>query len=329
MRYYYAVVECDSLETASAIYNQCDGFDYQGSSNLLDLRFIPDEEQFSASPRDVATEVGAGYVPTVYVARALQRSKVPLSWDEDPRERVRMLRRNWADEDLSAVDLRDYLASGSDEEETKAEERLVKYKHLLSVGEDAQARLPSLSDSSEGEVDKEMTFRSEVQVQAVEKTSKIKRPTEQLKSGNAQPPDAQAEKRRRGQLELLTMDSSSIGLCADDSDQDDHRSKKKSKKNKKEKDEFEVDLKDPRFAALFEQPEYALDPTNPQFKRTKAAERILGERHKRIRDKSSEIPTKSHPTAVPSQGVGGLSTDLSSLVASVRKRLSNIIRKID
>ena len=60
-RYYFAVVECDSIATADYLYKACDGVEFERSSNVLDLRFIPDSMEFKHPPRDVATEVHFTY----------------------------------------------------------------------------------------------------------------------------------------------------------------------------------------------------------------------------------------------------------------------------
>lgn len=56
-RYYYGVVECDSVSTAEHLYKACDGVEFERSSNVFDLRFVPDTMEFKHPPRDVAMEV--------------------------------------------------------------------------------------------------------------------------------------------------------------------------------------------------------------------------------------------------------------------------------
>ena len=88
LNYYYAVVECDSVRTAEAVYGECDGMEYEGSANTIDLRFIPDDVEIPFQPRDSATSVPADYIPRMFVTHALQATDVPLTWDADDHERT-------------------------------------------------------------------------------------------------------------------------------------------------------------------------------------------------------------------------------------------------
>ncbi|XP_037621665.1 ESF1 homolog isoform X2 [Sebastes umbrosus] len=118
LKYFYAVVECDSADTAAKIYQECDGFEYESSCSVLDLRFIPDEVKFDEEPKDVATDVNlSAYTPKLFTSSAHATSKVQLTWDETDNERVTALSRNFNKSELLAMDFNAYLASSSEDEE--------------------------------------------------------------------------------------------------------------------------------------------------------------------------------------------------------------------
>ena len=118
LKYYYAVVEYDSVETAVRIYEECDGIEYETSAVRLDLRFIPDSMIFD-SPHDQCTQLSDKlvYKPIRFRNTALTQTKIRCTWDETPIERRRLTKkRNYTVEELDQVNLDAYLASESDEE---------------------------------------------------------------------------------------------------------------------------------------------------------------------------------------------------------------------
>ncbi|KAJ3080989.1 hypothetical protein HK102_002660 [Quaeritorhiza haematococci] len=49
LRYYYAVVECNSVATAKSIVDTCDGTELERTGNMFDLRYIPDNMEFESN----------------------------------------------------------------------------------------------------------------------------------------------------------------------------------------------------------------------------------------------------------------------------------------
>lgn len=112
---------------------------------------------------------------------------------------------------------------------------------------------------------------------------------------------------KRAELELLMMDDNETakdgsGLRHFDMKQV-VKSEKKGKKHKKAKKQsreaaeameegaqpgFEIDVKDPRFAAVYEKHEFAIDPTNPRFTKTSAMKKMMDERRKRTQRREGE-----------------------------------------
>uniref|UniRef100_A0A3Q4HS40 ESF1, nucleolar pre-rRNA processing protein, homolog (S. cerevisiae) n=1 Tax=Neolamprologus brichardi TaxID=32507 RepID=A0A3Q4HS40_NEOBR len=147
LKYFYAVAECDSAQTAAKIYEECDGYEYESSCSVLDLRFVPDDVKFDEEPKDAATDANlSAYTPKLFTSSATSTSKVQLTWDETDHERVTALNRKFNKDELLDMDFRAYLASSSEEEEEggdgafeedvktkkkKSEEQISKYRELL------------------------------------------------------------------------------------------------------------------------------------------------------------------------------------------------------
>uniref|UniRef100_A0A674DZV7 ESF1, nucleolar pre-rRNA processing protein, homolog (S. cerevisiae) n=1 Tax=Salmo trutta TaxID=8032 RepID=A0A674DZV7_SALTR len=119
--YYHAVVECESLDTAAKIYQECDSFEYESSCSILDLRFIPDVT-FDEEPKDLATDVDlSAYTPELFTSTAAATSKVELTWDETDHERVTAMNRKFNKDELLQMDFNAYLASSSEDDEDGVE----------------------------------------------------------------------------------------------------------------------------------------------------------------------------------------------------------------
>ncbi|KAJ2337890.1 pre-rRNA-processing protein esf1, partial [Coemansia sp. RSA 2618] len=153
MRYYFAVVECDSISTAKMICSQCDGAEYEASANFFDLRFIPDGMQFTRTPKDEAMQMPEKYVPTEFSTQALQHSKVQLTWDADEPDRVKTTRRAFTQEEIDNMDFGNLLASSSDDDESDDEAGLAQKRALLLAAPEKDS-----DDESDHVGDMEISF---------------------------------------------------------------------------------------------------------------------------------------------------------------------------
>lgn len=332
LRYYYAVIECDSVATACSIYNSCDGIEFEQSGNIVDLRFIPNDTCFEDSESiQIATSVGSRYKGNPEVSTAvLQSSSVKLTWDQDDPERARitqtaasMSRLNKTQRkkiDLRDVDMAAYLASGSSDDEGESNVEEYRQKLLQSTnsnvfgrksqeeGKDLEITFASAfastttnnnSNNNQG-FDAEATFEmsnGKEEEQSDDNLTVFQR--EQLKKKQKK-----AEKRAKRKTELLETKSGAASineltallkgsdaakhfdLLEEKEDLKRHKGRKGKTTTAAQKatSASSIDTKDPRFAAIYDRPEYAIDPSAASFKRTPGMQALLEERSKRRSD---------------------------------------------
>ncbi|XP_010342052.3 ESF1 homolog isoform X1 [Saimiri boliviensis] len=373
LKYYYAVVDCDSPETASKIYEDCDGLEFESSCSFIDLRFIPDDITFDDEPKDVASEVDlTAYKPKYFTSAAMGTSTVEITWDETDHERITMLNRKFKKEELLDMDFQAYLASSSEDEEeieeelqgddgvnvedgkTKKsqkddEEQIAKYRQLLQVIQEKEKKgkendmemeikwVPGLKESAEEMVKNKLEGKDKLtpweqflekkkekkrlkkkQKSLAEETSEEELPSDvdmndpyfaeeikkidikkksvkSAKDGTSPKEETEIE-RQKAEMALLMMDEAEDGKKHFNYNkivEHQNLSKKKKKQLMKKKelieDDFEVNVSDARFQAMYTSHLFNLDPSDPNFKKTKAMEKILEEKARQREQKEQEL----------------------------------------
>ncbi|KAB0351091.1 hypothetical protein FD754_015948 [Muntiacus muntjak] len=367
LKYYYAVVDCDSPETAAKIYEDCDGLEFESSCSFVDLRFIPDDITFDDEPKDVASEVDlTAYKPKYFTSAAMGTSTVEITWDETDHERITTLNRKFKKEELLDMDFQAYLASSSEDEEeieeepqgndgisveedgkTKKgqkddEEQIAKYRQLLQVIQDKEKKGKEndmemeikwalAEEASEDDVPSDVDMNDPYFAEEAKKIGikEKKKSTKSAKDDIAPEEEAEIE-RQKAEMALLVMDEeeeSKKHFNYNKIVEHQNLSKKKKKQLMKKKelleDDFEVDVKDARFQAMYTSHLFNLDPSDPNFKKTKAMEKILEEKARQreqkeqeltqaVKKKESEIQKESHKRSIDPA--------LSMLIKSVKNK---------
>ncbi|XP_008640225.1 PREDICTED: ESF1 homolog [Corvus brachyrhynchos] len=369
LKYFYAVVECDSPETANKIYEECDGLEFESSCSFIDLRFIPDNVTFDDKPKDVASEVNiAAYKPKYFTSAAMGTSKVDITWDETDHERVTSLSRTFNKEELLDMDFQAYLASSSEEEEEQQqdgdvvnemeddklrksqkddEEQIAKYRELLQSIQEKEKKqeekdigmeikwVPGLKETAEEMVKNRLEGKDNLTPwQKYLEKKKEKRILKKKRKANAEREESEDElppnvdlndpyfaeelektglKKKPESVESASEDEDEVekqkaemALLMMDDEEDTRKhfnykkiveqqnlSKKKKKLLMKKKelleDDFQVNVADTRFQAMFTSPLFNLDPSDPNFKKTKAVEKILEEKARRREEKEQDL----------------------------------------
>ncbi|KAK3643364.1 pre-rRNA-processing protein esf1 [Elasticomyces elasticus] len=179
-------------------------------------------------------------------------------------------------------------------------------------------------------------FNDPASAAVVEKKAKK---ADRQKKREAQAAKDEEDASRRKELELLMAEDQADNVRHFDMrevEKAEKEAKRKGKKGKKSKKAaaseevadagpgFNVDSQDPRFKALFESHEYAIDPTNPRFKGTEGMKVLLEEgRKKRKRGGDEDDEVEDKPVKVKSkkgraEAEPGNDNELKGLVARLK-----------
>lgn len=401
LKYYYAVMTCDSANTANKIYTECDGMEYESTATKIDLRFIPEDMTFDVEPKEVLDKLPdlTKYKPRFFTTTALQQAKVDLTWDETNPERVELttkLKKGKVDE-ITDTDLQNYLASSSeedeieeesiaqnandDEEEDETKNPIDKYKALLQEIEENEKSKKErdvemeitwgidLKNKTEKLVKQKMTenenktpFQKYLnKVKDKRKEKRLEKKKKHQGDGNDDDSDVPSDidmndsyfaeefkngdfKKNKGKKNITRNDELTeedkqkeaeleLLLLNEDEDnkkhfslkklQDSENASKKKRKMKKKndgddedvKDEFQVNVNDDRFSALFTSHHYNIDPTDSHYKKTKGMEKLIEEKIKRRTDEDSQTTKKRKLDDKNTKNA-----ELSVLVKSVKRK---------
>jgi hypothetical protein len=208
----------------------------------------------------------------------------------------------------------------------RRKEKMKATKSGQSLGDEVEEAEAGADEEDKGFDDP--FFMDPAAAAAAEKKAKKMEKKQKLAKQAAQDKEAAS---RKAELELLMADDKADNLKHFDMREIEKAEKEARRKGKKKKDKksatddvqgsgegFVIETEDPRFKAVFESHEYALDPTFPKFKQTAGMKRLLEEgRRKR---KAGDLDAKAEAMSRSNKSSKGMPTDgeLGGLVKQLK-----------
>ncbi|XP_046981717.1 ESF1 homolog [Schistocerca americana] len=233
-----------------------------------------------------------------------------------------------------ATPFEEMLAKKREKRRQRREERK-KLKQQSHQEENGEA-VPFSDDEIPSDIDMSDPYFKEELKDTVPKENKKKKRKRQ-DGGDDNDDDDEEEKRRKAELELLMLEDggqeskkhfSLKSIQEAESGSKKKRKKKKlGKKAKKEEqlanteDDFQVNVNDERFSALFSSHHYNIDPTDPHYKQTKGMEALRKAKLERRHQEDDEEEVKLRQSNTNQKD-----TTLSQLVKSVKMKTRGLVK---
>jgi len=107
------------VATATHLYNQLDGIEFENMALPTDMRFIPEDEKFTQAPRDSASKVPASYTPPDIWAKVVSNTSYEITWDKTDPTRSALQHDPLSRESISEMKFSEFIENiaSSDEDE--------------------------------------------------------------------------------------------------------------------------------------------------------------------------------------------------------------------
>lgn len=263
-------------------------------------------------------------------------SKVNISWDEDEPHRVNTLTQKFNPDQLADLELKEFLASyesESDDDDEK-EKRKKEYRALMESGDvdsdkdeendvDMEFRFnPGLEDACKNILEKkDNKLETLWETQLRLKREKKKRTRRMNQKDDDDDDDDNTKKKKKVLEEKVaaeerrsTVELDLLAANGGDGNKDVKGYNIKGRRNREMVEDKMIPWADSSFSATISDPNYALDPTIPQF--TRSATYV-----KQLAQKQNEDPT-SHEQVKAKEGEEESSTRDGMLLATKKSRFT-------
>lgn len=208
----------------------------------------------------------------------------------------------------------------------KEKKKQRKLKNKQKTDEEKSDSDGNSSDDIPSDVDMNDPYFAEEFNKPEFKNKKSKTKTQSQKEDDQNSSD---EDKRKAELELLIDEDDGKQHFSLKKIQEAENISKKSKRKRKLKEkikqqneavpDFEINLEDNRFAALYESHLFNIDPTDPNFKKTKNMEKLIQEKLKR---RPTDDPVPEHKSKKSKEDA-----ELNVLVKNIKRKTKDVVRK--
>ncbi|CAI5448509.1 unnamed protein product [Caenorhabditis angaria] len=299
LKYYYAVIEFDSDESALEVYNECDGFQFEETGLKMDMRFIPEDMEFEEdrikefiNAEDVNTKK---YKPKKKPKNSITSTNTKISWDEDDPSRSKKFLEAFDGNEKSGQD----LIVGSDEEGEESDSEEGKRRELLGLLKDDEKKtgmniewededgkhkkgVGSDSDSSDGEYVKCDEDGDEIGIPTKKKQDESGDDEEEIQEKPEEKLNGYQTYLKKKKLKLAEKKLQS------------GKGKRKSE-TIKSAEIIETVQNDSRFTALFTDSAFAIEPSSKKFKGSQLAAKQVEHKVLASLESKSKFEEKSKP----------------------------------